>query len=495
MAGDANGGDLNRGGVGNSGGSSAGTTADLAGTGGITAGAGAPNDSAGAGGEGGANGNELPEPPHATARWACNGTHPYHVSPTGSDANAGSAKAPFATVQHALSVMVAGDELVLHTGTYAVSSALNLDWVGKATAPTCIVAADGELPVLDGGGVPSSDHTPGGDSDLINIHGSYIVLDSLTLQGARSTAVDDYGAQHVDLINLHVEGSWQGAIWEEAQGSDVRIAGSSLTGNCQINSDGSKGGQCHVVVFWDPSELLIDSVIARNYGTGACLINAQEMHVARNTFIDNSNWHIKLENPGDALLERNQLYTTSDPQFFSTTYQPTPYPAIGILLDGTKPGPTTSGVFIKNNLVVGGLWGLSLHSSQPETVAVANNTFYGSLAALLSAEGFQPTSSSVFNNAFVQLGSATLVEVPADLPLSNNGFYRVPPGVSLGDALGTAAITAAPRFASSDPHTGDDFALQPSSPYVGSGMVLSGVTDDLFGRARAGPNDIGALQK
>lgn len=46
----------------------------------------------------------------------------YYVATTGSDSNAGSGAAPFLTVQKGLSVLAAGDTLILRDGTYAGSS-------------------------------------------------------------------------------------------------------------------------------------------------------------------------------------------------------------------------------------------------------------------------------------------------------------------------------------------------------------------------------------
>src|SRR3569833_1234571 len=42
----------------------------------------------------------------------------YYVSPTGSDANAGTVDAPFLTIQHAVDAPPAGDTVVLGDGTY-----------------------------------------------------------------------------------------------------------------------------------------------------------------------------------------------------------------------------------------------------------------------------------------------------------------------------------------------------------------------------------------
>ena len=72
----------------------------------------------------------------------------YYVSPTGSDAAAGSLAAPFATVQHALS---AGADIVyLRAGTYTQTLSLDTSFSGSGTR-RLVCGYQSEKPVLSGG--------------------------------------------------------------------------------------------------------------------------------------------------------------------------------------------------------------------------------------------------------------------------------------------------------------------------------------------------------
>ncbi len=72
----------------------------------------------------------------------------YYVSPSGSDAAAGTQAAPFATVQYGAGRLGPGDVLVLRGGSYHESVAVSRS--GTAAAPILIQAYPGETPVLVG---------------------------------------------------------------------------------------------------------------------------------------------------------------------------------------------------------------------------------------------------------------------------------------------------------------------------------------------------------
>lgn len=73
----------------------------------------------------------------------------YYVATGGNDANAGSVSQPFATVQKALTRVVAGDTIYLRGGTYREAVAIN-GKAGSAAAPIVIAAYGNEKPVLKG---------------------------------------------------------------------------------------------------------------------------------------------------------------------------------------------------------------------------------------------------------------------------------------------------------------------------------------------------------
>ena len=72
----------------------------------------------------------------------------YHVSVNGCNGAAGTAEAPFKTINHAAQLAVAGDTVVVHSGVYR-------EWVdpkngGEENKPIIYTAAEGERPIIKG---------------------------------------------------------------------------------------------------------------------------------------------------------------------------------------------------------------------------------------------------------------------------------------------------------------------------------------------------------
>ncbi|MGD0860097.1 MAG: right-handed parallel beta-helix repeat-containing protein [Terracidiphilus sp.] len=72
----------------------------------------------------------------------------YYVSPSGSDSAAGTLEQPFATVQHGVNQLLAGDTLILRAGNYHES--VTVASSGTASAPITLAAYSGETPTLIG---------------------------------------------------------------------------------------------------------------------------------------------------------------------------------------------------------------------------------------------------------------------------------------------------------------------------------------------------------
>src|SRR6185312_7926843 len=80
----------------------------------------------------------------------------YYVSPTGSDANAGTMDAPFATLQKGVTAAAAGDTVWIRGGTYKVttpaSSGAGINFSKSGTSDTNRIkywAYPGEKPLFD----------------------------------------------------------------------------------------------------------------------------------------------------------------------------------------------------------------------------------------------------------------------------------------------------------------------------------------------------------
>jgi hypothetical protein len=72
----------------------------------------------------------------------------YYVSPVGSDSSPGTLTQPFATVQHGVNQLLAGDTLTLRAGNYHESVTVTRS--GTASSPIILAAYPGETPMLIG---------------------------------------------------------------------------------------------------------------------------------------------------------------------------------------------------------------------------------------------------------------------------------------------------------------------------------------------------------
>ncbi|HET7544936.1 MAG TPA: right-handed parallel beta-helix repeat-containing protein [Polyangiaceae bacterium] len=120
----------------------------------------------------------------------------YYVSPTGSDSNAGSLAAPFATLQKGNDVAQAGDTVWLRGGTYQNEKQIKLNKSGQSASKRInFWAYADEVPVLDFSKYVSTNTAV--DSPTILITGSFLHLRGLEVANG---AVGASGAHSNDAI-------------------------------------------------------------------------------------------------------------------------------------------------------------------------------------------------------------------------------------------------------------------------------------------------------
>jgi hypothetical protein len=85
------------------------------------------------------------------------------VATNGNDANPGTVDAPLATIQRAVTLARPGTTIAIRTGTYQLTTNVQVRTSGTAAQPITMTAFAGEHPVIDGELLPAS-HTPVGGS-------------------------------------------------------------------------------------------------------------------------------------------------------------------------------------------------------------------------------------------------------------------------------------------------------------------------------------------
>ena len=116
------------------------------------------------------------------------------VSPSGDDANPGTAERPFLTFARAAQAATAGDVVSFRGGTHAVPEEVFLTRSGSAGAPITFAAWPGETPILDGDGTPGGIVTLGPGVSHVRLSGFTIRgfrIWGLFLQGGNKDVVLD----------------------------------------------------------------------------------------------------------------------------------------------------------------------------------------------------------------------------------------------------------------------------------------------------------------
>lgn len=153
----------------------------------------------------------------------------YYVAPGGSDAAPGTLAAPWRTIQKAADTVVAGDTVLVRSGTYAERVVMRAS--GAAGAEITLAAYPGEAPFLDGATVPIGDDWAG-LLDIANV--GYVRVRGLSVRNA-GPHFDNAGilvdtAHHVVLErnSTHDTASSGIGVWNSADvtvdGNDVALA-------------------------------------------------------------------------------------------------------------------------------------------------------------------------------------------------------------------------------------------------------------------------------
>ncbi len=153
-----------------------------------------------------------------------------YVSPSGNDAAAGTLAAPWKTLGHAASQLVAGDTLFLRGGIYAERLLLS-GKSGTVDEPIVIRAYDGEMPLIDGASLTVATGGRVGlvelvDCSHIEIHG--IEIRNFTSSAAARTPVgiliEGSGSGLKILGNQHRARTHHGRI-RQKPGQDAILQG------------------------------------------------------------------------------------------------------------------------------------------------------------------------------------------------------------------------------------------------------------------------------
>lgn len=123
-----------------------------------------------------------------------------HVAPQGSNRNPGTAKAPYATIQHAVDSAEAGDTIWVHAGRYLLTESIRIPRKPTSESRRCRLwaAGDGEV-ILDGSAMHHTTQSAfrGGRCIYVGPYVDYWHFRGLTLCHAEDNGMKVEGSYHI----------------------------------------------------------------------------------------------------------------------------------------------------------------------------------------------------------------------------------------------------------------------------------------------------------
>jgi hypothetical protein len=182
-----------------------------------------------------------------------------HVATMGNDDHAGSAEAPLATIQKAVSLARAGDTVLVRGGVY--KGHVMLQFSGEPDKPIVLKAAPGEKPILDGEGR--------GRIELKSEHGWRKAIGWITVEGIEVKngwdGIKFYNAHNITLRGNYLHDNLNQGIL--GNGHHVRIEGNTIARN-GFKADNERSNLEHGIYCTGTDFTIVNNVIHSNKAYG-----------------------------------------------------------------------------------------------------------------------------------------------------------------------------------------------------------------------------------
>jgi parallel beta-helix repeat protein len=404
----------------------------------------------------------------------------YYVATSGNDNNAGDQNHPWRTLQHAVDTIVAGDTILVESGTYVGCR------IGKSGQPAsvCTLKADTGASVLINAPGSANRHTSNIEIENFNGTLSYWVIDGFEVSGAPRYGIDLRDTDHMTVQNCYVHNSTVTGIF-------LAFCYHPLIQNNQSASNGEHG------IYQSNSgdfPIIRGNTLHHNFSAGIHMNGDRNFTpgdgiisfalVEKNVIYENGappggGSGINCDGVSDSVIINNLLYNNH---------------ASGISLYAIDGAEGSSRNKVYNNTIVmaaDGRWCINIPAAtegQPDPVGnkIRNNilytphTFRGSISTYSnSVSGFESDYNTVVNRFSTDEG---------DTNMTLTAWQAF--GFDLHSAISTpAALFVNPAVF--------DFHLKAGSPAIDAGTSLAEVTQDLDGipRPQGSAYDTGCFER
>ena len=392
----------------------------------------------------------------------------WYVAPAGDDTHACSQASPCRQISKALTVVKAGDTIMVADGTYNAFTVDSLN--GTSSSPITIKAQGQDANILPVSGVRDT---------IFVTYSSYIVIDGLTSFNANRAAVRidnspyitvqngvfgnnaEWGiftdfSDHLLLQNNECYGSVaQHGIYVSNSGDWPVLRGNRAHDNAdagiQLNADASQGGDGIIT-----GALLEDNIIYNNGTAGGSAIN--------------------LDGVQDSTIQNNLLYNNH---------------ASGIAMFKTDGAEGPVGNLVYNNTIVmapDGRWALRIDSSAGANT-VRDNILYNLNTGHGGIDYTGPTDIADTDSDYNIFGGGNYAVTSDD----GTTFLTLAQWQGQGHEAHSLSATSATLFVNS---AANNYHLAAGSPAIDRGQTLPGVNADLEGNVRpqGASSDIGCYE-
>lgn len=452
----------------------------------------------------------------------------YYVATWGNDANPGTDRSPWQTLDKGISALTAGDTLYIKSGQYIQTAPLKISVSGDdADGPITISTAPGEpTPAVitgDADGDGKADAPARIYDGLVELRGSYLHFEDLEIVNSGGRGILSSGNHNVILGN-NVHHIWNAGIYVGS--ADNTIEANRVWRTADSNyCDGALGRLCNGdwsggIGWGDPhdptSPGIAPRTVVRNNtvfnvsGEGIICMHSDGGLIEGNVVYDNWALNIDLDQCSFITIQHNLAYYTDDVVWWKQPDRP----GSGILLSNEgisdregRTYPVGHERKVINNILVGNGINLSFWTADqgPAGSALVNDVIayntlvepQGKYNANMKIDAGPHADTRIANNLFFQSsGTIAYVETTAGITFAHNlwSFSPSPKIATRSDVFADPRLVDPTHDRLPGSVQAEWYRLSGKSPAIGKGLAMMEVSVDYWNNPRGSMPDIGAHQ-
>lgn len=419
-----------------------------------------------------------------------------YVATTGDDSNSGAIDKPFLTINKAAQVAIAGDVVVIKSGTYKPTSSIQVANSGTATNPITFYAEEKDAVIIDG----SSSTTPNAADrlGLFIIQGTtgttknWVTVDGLRVINSNWAGIFTRYSDNIIVKNCSTNNTGASGIIA-ANSSNIKVLNNKVQQACMYNDKAQGTNECITMASVNTFEVAYNTVSDRMTDPS----NGGEGIDAKNACVNGKIHHNTLYN-----LVRLGIYIDAYLGNLNNVevYNNKIYSSISGITVASEEGGVVDGVKIHDNLIYdidrtgiriagylkdGPLRNLDIYQNTLVNCGFNAGT-WENVGLLIEAKNGTNSGWNIRNNIIsgcpfqIRDNSQTFAYV-----LDNNLIF----GATVKS--GTNAITTDPKFKNT---TAKDFSLSNGSPAIDKAIGTPMSTIDFNDLNRDAKPDLGAFE-